>query len=632
MRTLIQGGTVVTATETTEADVVIEDEKVAAIGRGMSVEADRVIDATGRYVMPGGVDVHTHMELPFGGSFCSDDFETGTRAAAFGGTTTIVDFALQDYGEGLRQGLDRWFAKAQNAVTDYGFHVIIREVNDQVLKEMDELVGEGVTSFKLFMAYPGVFMLDDASIFRAMRQAGQSGALIMMHAENGGPIDVLVRQFLDEGKTAPVNHGLTRPAVMEGEAVHRVFRLAELAETPAYIVHLSSRDALNSLREARDRGQAAYAETCPQYLYLSQDDMAKPGFEGAKYVCSPPLRTADHQEDLWMGLRGGDLSVVSTDHAPFNYTGQKDLGKDDFSKIPNGLPSVEDRFTLLYGGVEKGHIDLNRFVELVATAPAKMFGLYPRKGTIAPGSDADIVVFDATKERTISASTHHMRVDYSAYEGTGRARPPRGRDAARPGAGRERRVPRHAGTGEVRAEEPDHGVGAGSSGRVTSATSAFSAVRSDDESTCRFTPCAPAADRDDVERARRGVRDHRPGVRRPERRDRAAFVPRRVVRLVGVGQRETLDAEVRPQLRPVDLATSRHQDEHVVVRTTPDHDRPQQLAELDPLERGALLGARGALGSSHLEREPGGLGRCHRRRVGHRDSRMTSRYAAPRLA
>ncbi len=354
MRTLIQGGTVVTATETTEADVVIEDEKVAAIGRGMTVEADRVIDATGRYVMPGGVDVHTHMELPFGGSFCSDDFETGTRAAAFGGTTTIVDFALQDYGEGLRQGLDRWFAKAQNAVTDYGFHVIIREVNDQVLKEMDELVGEGVTSFKLFMAYPGVFMLDDASIFRAMRQAGQSGALIMMHAENGGPIDVLVRQFLDEGKTAPVNHGLTRPAVMEGEAVHRVFRLAELAGTPAYIVHLSSRDALNALREARDRGQAAYAETCPQYLYLSQDDMAKPGFEGAKYVCSPPLRTADHQEDLWMGLRGGDLSVVSTDHAPFNYTGQKDLGKDDFSKIPNGLPSVEDRFTLLYGGVREG--------------------------------------------------------------------------------------------------------------------------------------------------------------------------------------------------------------------------------------------------------------------------------------
>ncbi|HEY7667779.1 MAG TPA: dihydropyrimidinase [Actinomycetota bacterium] len=417
MRTLISGGTVVTATETTPADVVIEDEKVAAIGVGMRVQADVTIDATGKYVMPGGVDVHTHMELPFGGSFCSDDFETGTRAAAFGGTTTIVDFAVQDYGEGLRQGLDRWFDKAKNATTDYGFHVIVREVNDGVLKEMDELVGEGVTSFKLFMAYPGVFMLDDASIFRAMRQAADSGALIMMHAENGGPIDVLVRQFLEEGKTAPVNHGLTRPPVMEGEAVHRVFKLAELAGTPAYIVHLSSRDALNAVREARDRGMPAFAETCPQYLYLSIDDMARPGFEGAKYVCSPPLRTADHQEDLWSGLKAGDLQVVSTDHAPFNYEGQKELGKDDFSKIPNGLPSVEDRFTLLYEGVTKGHIGLNRFVELVATAPARMFGLYPKKGTIAPGFDADIVVFDPNVERTISASTHHMRVDYSAYEG-----------------------------------------------------------------------------------------------------------------------------------------------------------------------------------------------------------------------
>jgi dihydropyrimidinase len=260
-------------------------------------------------------------------------------------------------------------------------------------------------------------MLDDASIFRAMRQAADSGALIMMHAENGGPIDVLTRQFLDEGKTAPVNHGLTRPPVMEGEAVHRVFKLAELAGTPAYIVHLSSRDALNALREARDRGMPAYAETCPQYLYLSLDDLARPGFEGAKFVCSPPLRTADHQEELWSGLKAGDLQVVSTDHAPFNYEGQKELGKDDFSKIPNGLPSVEDRFTLLYEGVTKGHIGLNRFVELVATAPAKMFGLYPRKGTIAPGFDADLVVFDPNVERTLSASTHHMRVDYSAYEG-----------------------------------------------------------------------------------------------------------------------------------------------------------------------------------------------------------------------
>src|SRR5262245_11868133 len=417
MRTLIKGGTVVTATETTEADVVIEDEKVSAIGVGIPVQADVEIDASKHYVMPGAVDVHTHMDLPFGGSFCSDDFETGTRAAAFGGTTTIVDFALQDYGETLRAGLDRWHEKARYSYTDYGFHMIVREVNENVLQEMDTLVGEGVTSFKLFMAYPGVFMLDDAAIFQAMQRAADSGALIMMHAENGGPIDVLIRQYLAEGKTDPVNHGLTRPPVMEGEAVHRVFKMAELAGAPAYIVHLSSRDALDAVRDARDRGVAAYAETCPQYLYLSIEDMAKPGFEGAKFVCSPPLRTPDHQEALWKGVVSDDLQVVSTDHAPFNFEGQKDLGKDDFSKIPNGLPSVEDRFTLLFQGVLDGRIGLNRFVEIVATAPAKMFGLYPRKGTIAPGFDADIVIFDPEHERTISAETHHMNVDYSCYEG-----------------------------------------------------------------------------------------------------------------------------------------------------------------------------------------------------------------------
>ncbi len=419
-RTLIKGGTVVTAAEATAADVLIEDEKVAAIGRNL-VESeegvDRVIDAADRYVMPGGIDAHTHFDLPFGGSFCSDDFFTGTRAAAFGGTTTCVDFAVQGSGEPLRVGLDQWFEKAQKATTDFGLHMIVREVNDQVLDEMDTLVSEGITSFKLFMAYPGVFMLDDASIFRAMQRAADSGALILMHAENGGPIDVLVQQYIAQGKTEPKNHGLTRPAAMEGEAVHRVFKLAELAGTPAYIVHLSSRDALNAVREARDRGLPAFAETCPQYLYLSADDMARPGFEGAKFVCSPPLRPADHQDDLWKGLKAGDLQVVSTDHAPFNYKGQKELGKDNFAKIPNGLPSVEDRFTLLYQGVVNGHIGLTRFVELVATAPARMFGLYPRKGTIAPGFDADIVVFDPNHERTISAETHHMNVDYSCYEG-----------------------------------------------------------------------------------------------------------------------------------------------------------------------------------------------------------------------
>jgi dihydropyrimidinase len=417
VRTLIKNGTVVTATETLQSDVLVEDEKVASIGLSIDAHTDRVIDATDRYVMPGGVDPHTHMDLPFGGTFCSDDFGTGTRAAAFGGTTTIVDFALQGTGEGLREGLDLWHQKAEKAYTDHGFHMIVKEVNDQVLKEMDELVGEGVTSFKLFMAYPGVFMLDDASIFKAMQRASDSGALIMMHAENGGPIDVLVQQYLEEGKTDPINHALTRPASMEGEAVHRVFKLAELARTPAYIVHLSSRDALNAVREARDRGLPAFAETCPQYLYLSQDDLARPGFEGAKFVCSPPLRPKDHQEDLWSGLKQGDLQLVATDHAPFNYEGQKDMGRGNFSKIPNGLPSVEDRFTLIFQGVHGGHIGLNRFVELVATAPAKMFGLFPRKGTIAPGSDADIVVFDPRHARVISANTHHMNVDYSAFEG-----------------------------------------------------------------------------------------------------------------------------------------------------------------------------------------------------------------------
>jgi dihydropyrimidinase len=417
VRTLIENGTVVTAGETLTGDVLVEDDKVAAIGLDLDVQPDRVIDATDRYVIPGGVDVHTHFDLPFGGSFCSDDFGSGTRAAAFGGTTTCVDFAVQDYGESLRQGLDRWFEKGEKAQTDYGLHMIVREVNDPVLKEMDELVGEGITSFKLFMAYPGVFMLDDAAIFKTMQRAADSGALIMMHAENGGPIDDLIQQHLAEGRTDPVYHGLTRPAVMEGEAVHRVFKMAELAGAPAYIVHLSSRDALGAVQEARDRGVAAFAETCPQYLYLSLDDLARPGFEGAKFVCSPPLRPKDHHDDLWKGLAQGDLQVVATDHAPFNYQGQKDMGKDNFANIPNGLPSVEDRVTLMFQRVRSGQLSTNRWVELIATNPAKMFGLYPRKGTIAPGFDADIVIFDPNRERVISADSHHMNVDYSCYEG-----------------------------------------------------------------------------------------------------------------------------------------------------------------------------------------------------------------------
>ncbi len=404
MTTLITNGTVVTATDMTRADVLVDGERIQAIGEGLagwvkgsgadgSVSADTVIDATGRYVMPGGIDVHTHMELPFGGTFASDDFATGTAAAAWGGTTTIVDFAVQSHGESLAQGLDAWLEKAgPKSHIDYGLHLIVREINDRILREMDTMIDRGVPSFKLFMAYPGVFMLDDASIFRAMSRTADNGGLIMLHAENGGAIDVLVQRYLAEGKTAPVNHGLTRPSSMEGEATHRAIALAELAGVPVYIVHLSSREALTAVREGRDRGVPAYAETCPQYLYLSLDDLARPGFEGAKFVCSPPLRPADHQADLWRGLVTDDLQVVSTDHCPFDYKEQKILGKDDFSAIPNGLPGVEDRYTLLWdGGVAAGHISPTRFVELIATAP------------------------DA--ERTLSAGTHHMRVDYSCYEG-----------------------------------------------------------------------------------------------------------------------------------------------------------------------------------------------------------------------
>jgi dihydropyrimidinase len=419
MKTLITNGTLVTATDTTKTDVLIDGETIAAIGSGLKAGADQVIDAVDRYVMPGALDVHTHMELPFGGTFASDDFATGTAAAAWGGTTTIVDFAVQSYGQTLRQGLDQWHQKAQGkAHIDYGFHVIVREVNDAILKEMDTLVREGVPSFKLFMAYPGVFMLDDAAIFRAMGRTAENGGLIMMHAENGGAIDVLVKRYLAEGKGDPINHGLTRPASMEGEATGRAIALARLAEVAVYIVHLSSKEALDAVREARDDGAAAFAETCPQYLYLSLDDLGRPGFEGAKYVCSPPLRPASHHDELWKGLLQDDLQLVATDHCPFHFKGQKEMGRGDFSKIPNGLPGVEDRFSLIFhGGVNSGRITLNRFVELVATAPAKMFGLFPRKGTIAPGGDADIVIFNPRVERTLSAKTHHMNVDYSCYEG-----------------------------------------------------------------------------------------------------------------------------------------------------------------------------------------------------------------------
>ena len=422
MRTLIKNGHIVTAVDSYIADILIDGETVAMIGKDLSSvvgQVDKTIDATGKLVIPGGIDPHTHMDLPFGGTSSSDDFETGTRAAAFGGTTTIIDFAVQYKGQSLNEALDVWFAKAEGkAVADYGFHMICTDLPDERLPELKAMMDQGVSSFKLFMAYPGVFLVDDGTIFKAMTAAGEHGGLICMHAENGVVIDVLVKRALAAGHTAPKYHALTRPTKAEAEGVHRAIAIAEMANSPVYIVHLSCYDALKEVQNARDLGLPAYAETCPQYLFLDYSHYEQPGFEGAKYVMTPPLRAKENQELLWRGLRMNDLQVISTDHCPFCMKEQKELGIDDFSKIPNGGPGVEHRMSLIYnGGVAQGRISLNRFVELTSTAAAKIFGLFPRKGTIAIGSDADIVVFDPNREQTISAATHHMRVDYSAYEG-----------------------------------------------------------------------------------------------------------------------------------------------------------------------------------------------------------------------
>ena len=430
MTTLIQNGTVVSATGATPMDVLIDGERIvavlspgsAALG-DLTASATTVIDAAGKYVLPGGVDVHTHMQLPFGGTEASDTFETGTIAAAWGGTTTIVDFAVQKTGERVFDGLEDWHSKADgNCAIDYGFHMILGGVDAAALADMDRLVAnEGITSMKLFMAYPGVYFSDDGQILRAMQQASSNGAMIMMHAENGTAIDVLVQQALARGETDPINHGLTRPVAMETEATFRAIKLAEVAGAPLYIVHMSAGDAVVQVANARGQGANVFGETCPQYLYLSlEDHLGAPGFEGAKYVCSTPLRSKHehHQDDLWRFLRTNDLQVVSTDHCPFCFKEQKELGLGDFSKIPNGMGSVEHRMDLLYQGVVEGHIGLSRFVEVASTTPARMFGLYPRKGVIAPGSDADIVVYDPSVTTRIGVDTHHMNLDYSAYEGT----------------------------------------------------------------------------------------------------------------------------------------------------------------------------------------------------------------------
>lgn len=427
--TLITGGTVVNATGRGAADVLIDGEKIVALltpgstllGTDLAVGVDRVIDATGKYVIPGGIDAHTHMEMPFGGTFASDTFETGTTAAAWGGTTTIVDFVVQYAGENPLDQYALWHDKAAGSCAiDYGFHQILSDVQDSSLQAMDELVAEGVSSFKLFMAYKGVFLSDDGQIVKAMQRAADNGSMIMMHAENGSVIDLLVQQAVGRGDTDPYFHGTTRPWQAEAEATHRAIMLANLTGAPLYVVHVSAKQAAEQIALARDAGQNVFGETCPQYLYLSlEEQLGAPGFEGAKWVCSTPLRSRaeHHQDHMWRALRTNDLQLVSTDHCPFCMT-QKQMGVGDFSKIPNGIGSVEHRLDLLYQGVVTGEITLQRWVEICATTPARMFGMYGRKGVLAPGADADVVVYDPNGHTSIGlGKTHHMNMDYSAWEG-----------------------------------------------------------------------------------------------------------------------------------------------------------------------------------------------------------------------
>ncbi|MBC8343135.1 MAG: dihydropyrimidinase [Bacteroidetes bacterium] len=422
MSILIKNGRVITAVDDYMGDVYIEDESVTLIGKNLEVEADEVIDASGKYLFPGGLDPHTHLDMPFGGTVSADDFETGTLAAAHGGTTTLIDFAIQTKGHSTLEALDTWHAKAEGKTAiDYGFHMIVTDLDDDRIHEMKMLADDGVTSYKLFMAYPGVLYVDDGTIYRAMRKAGEDGTVVCMHAENGIVIDEIVKAAVAEGKTEPKYHALTRPTRMEAEGVHRAIAIAEVANVPVYIVHLSCADALEQVMLARNRGVHAFAETCPQYLFLDHSYYEQEGFEGAKYVMTPALREKWNQDELWKGIRFGDLQSIATDHCPFCFKDQKILGIDDFSKIPNGGPGVENRMSLVYnGGVNSGRISLNKFVELTSTAAAKTFGLFPKKGTIAVGSDADIVIFNPDRKEIISvnnACTHHMNVDYNAYEG-----------------------------------------------------------------------------------------------------------------------------------------------------------------------------------------------------------------------
>ncbi|PRS29044.1 dihydropyrimidinase [Bacillus sp. RJGP41] len=420
MKKIIKNGTIATAADTYQADILIENEKIAMIGKDLPAEGAEIIDAKGAYIFPGGIDPHTHLDMPFGGTTTKDDYETGTIAAAYGGTTTIIDFCLTEKGVPLKKAIETWHEKATGkAAIDYGFHLMISEINDDVLAELPSIIdNEGISSFKVFMAYKNVFQADDATLYRTLLQAKELGALVMVHAENGDVIDYLTKQALAEGNTDPIYHALTRPPELEGEATGRAAKLTEMANGQLYVVHVTCEDAVEKITEARNKGVDIWGETCPQYLVLDQSYLEKPHFEGSKYVWSPPLREKKNQEVLWNALKTGQLQTIGSDQCSFDFKGQKELGREDFTKIPNGGPTIEDRMSILFSeGVMKERITLNQFVDMTSTRAAKLFGLFPKKGTIAVGSDADIVIFDPKVERAISADTHHMAVDYNAFEG-----------------------------------------------------------------------------------------------------------------------------------------------------------------------------------------------------------------------
>ena len=419
MSTLIKNGKLINADGSLDADILVDHEIIVKVGESIEDNADRIIDASGKYVIPGGIDVHTHLDMPFGGTVSSDNFETGHIAAAHGGTTCHIDFIIQGKGQSLAEAIDIWHAKAEGkACVDYGFHMAITDMTDSVMEELPTLVHAGISTIKLFMAYKNVLQVDDETLFKSLQIAGDNGILTCVHAENGDAIDVLIKQMLAEGKTDPIYHAKSRPHWAEAEATSRAIHLAAIADAPLFVVHLTCASALEQIKIARAKGLKAMAETCVQYLFRTEEDLARPGFEGAKYVCSPPLRTEEDQKALWDGLINGDLASISTDHCTFNYVGQKDLGKGDFSLIPNGLPGIEDRMMVMHHhGVSGGKFSLERWVEITSTNPAKTFGMYPRKGVIRENSDADLVIWDPEKEHTISAETHHMNIDYNIYEG-----------------------------------------------------------------------------------------------------------------------------------------------------------------------------------------------------------------------